>query len=129
MNCDGQRALEGLKSSSWRDFLDFFESFNPWRTLLWNSAEDFAFKSESAELVRLILAESFWNEGSFYSNSAVTQIKVRLLSIGQLIEMGSRTSAGEKQGHLLSVGAGPGPRDVGMLPDWISGNTSRGNVE
>jgi len=37
------------------------------------------------------------------------------------IEKESRTSAGEKQGRLLSEGARPGPRDTGLLPGWISG--------
>lgn len=95
------------------------------------SVEDFAFlRANLLRLVLLIPVECFRNEGSFYSNSGVKQIKVRLLSNGELIEKESRTSAGEKQGRLLSEGASPGPRDTGLLPDWISGKKKRrGNIE
>lgn len=94
------------------------------------SAKDFAFKSKSARLVLLILVDGFRNEGSFYSNSAVKQIKVRLFGSGDLIEKESRTSTREKQGRSLSEGASPSPRDPGLLPDWISGRKKRrGNIE
>lgn len=125
MYCNGQGTLQGLKSlsgSSKSDFLAIsFKPFNPWRTLLWHSLQRILpLRAKSARLGPLTLVEGFWNEGSFYSNSAVKQIKVRLLSNGQLIYKECRTSTGEKQGRLLSEGARPGPKDVGPLPDWIS---------
>lgn len=70
------------------------------------SAEDFAFKTKSARLVPLILAKGFRNEGSFYSNSVIKQIEVRLLSNGQLIETESRTSTLEKETRTLTVRGG-----------------------
>lgn len=61
------------------------------------------------KLLNLNWVEGFWKEGSFNSNSGVKQIKVRLLSNGELIETESRTSTGEKQGRLLSEGRAQAP--------------------